>query len=139
MNQSVVQDWLAELTYKQQTVLLTAIRGCDGVGKEDISKKFVRKYRSIVLKNAAPGDGPDTFMKTNIGSQEIESFVEHLDHYPMHWLFHFIHAVEIVGYKHPNREIANWSECLYKMIVSALHMRPETEKEMDIRLADAIV
>lgn len=53
----VVRPWLADLTYKQQTVLLSAIRGCDGAAKEDMNKKFVRAYRSVLLHNAAPRPG----------------------------------------------------------------------------------
>lgn len=35
---SVVKLWVSELSFKQQTVLLSALRGCDGRSKKDISK-----------------------------------------------------------------------------------------------------
>jgi len=43
----VVQKWVFtdNISLKQQTVLLSALRGCDGQSKYDISKKFVRKNK----------------------------------------------------------------------------------------------
>ena len=29
-NKSVLQDWMLDISFKQQTVVLTALRGCDG-------------------------------------------------------------------------------------------------------------
>lgn len=130
----VVRPWLCDLTYKQQTVLLSAIRGCDGAGKEDLSKKFVRAYRSVLLFNAAPGAGQ--FMHPSIQVEDIEKFLNSLDHYPMHWLMHFTHAVEIVGYNHPQKDIRNWWYNLYLGIVSALHLLPESFSENNARLQD---
>jgi hypothetical protein len=136
MSDCVVQDWLKDLTLKQQTVLLSAIRGCDGVAKEDISKKFVRVYRSLILKDAYPTKKVGTFMNDVILSKEVVDFGKQLDHYPMHWLMHFIHAIEIVGYEHPEQAIRqNW-RFIYFHIVNSLHMNPETQEEMRERLQD---
>ena len=135
---SVVHDWLSKLTFKKQTVLLTAIRGCDGIGKHDPSKKFIRKYRSVILHNAVPNDPESMFMIVNITKDEIYEFTKQMDHYPMHWLFHFIHAVEIIGYKHPDNLTRFWWNDLYKGMVDALHLKPESENEMDERLKDGV-
>lgn len=45
----VVLPWVATLSFKEQTVLLSALRGCDGIDKEDISKQFTRKFRAAIL------------------------------------------------------------------------------------------
>ena len=39
---SVVHEWLNSLTFKQQTVVLVALRGFDGVGKGDPSKPLIK-------------------------------------------------------------------------------------------------
>lgn len=59
---SVVQDWLSELSMKQQTVLLAAFRGCDGLSKHDPSKHFTKIMRGSILKNA---DNSSTFYPAN--------------------------------------------------------------------------
>jgi hypothetical protein len=116
---------------------LTAIRGCDGVEKEDISKKFIRKYRDALLHNAVPGDIRSRFMETSISEEDIYYFTKSMDHYPMHWLFHFLHAVEILGYKAPI-DIRGWWYRLYLKMVCALHLNIETESAMDCRLQDGV-
>jgi hypothetical protein len=50
---SVVRDWVAALSLMQQSVLLTAIRGPDGVPKYHPSKYIVRWYRRAVLRSRA--------------------------------------------------------------------------------------
>lgn len=137
----VVQPWLNDLSLKQQTVLLSALRGCDSMDKNDISKKFVRVFRSIVLQNAAPYDDnvKRHFCKDNLTQKDVKEFTGSPDKYPMHWLLHFIHAVEIIGYKYPIPETALWWRQLYCKLVNALHMMPETERQMDWRLRDGFV
>lgn len=131
---SVVQDWVSFLSLKQQTVLLCALRGCDGVAKEDPSKQLVRFYRASVLLNAAPKAGD--FMRGKPSPGDVEMFCKNLDHYPMHWLLHFMHGAEILGYKHGVRELAAWWRQFYKALADALHLRPESEEWLDHRLSD---
>lgn len=128
----VTQDWIEKLTFKQQTVLLLALRGCDGILKDDLSKKFVRKYRSVILKDAGGGQ----FMEDDISGDDIYNFLKSLDHYPMHWLFHFLHAIQIVGYMHPEKEVWHFWTDLYCDIVEALHLEPELHESMQERLQD---
>lgn len=131
---SVVQDWVGEMTLKQQTVVLSAIRGCDGAPKNDISKPFVRALRAVVLKNAVEGEC--TFMEAEILDKDISVFVKSLDPYPMHWLIHFIHAVECVGYGHSDKAIASWWGLLYIRLCEALHFVPEGFGVWNERLVD---
>ncbi len=136
---SVVRPWLSEhCTFKQQTVLLSALRGCDGVPKSDISKGITRRFRYTILHAAdqSSPSTPGTFMFAEVTSAQVDYFVNHLDHYPMHWLMHFTHAVEIVGYKHPDLSVSNWWYSLYLAICSGLHLNPESEEVLDTRLAD---
>lgn len=55
----VTKNWIKDLTWKQQTVLLTAIRGCDNRPVTDPVKPIIQEYRSIVLHNAVPKENTD--------------------------------------------------------------------------------
>lgn len=138
---TVVRRWLAECcTFKEQTVALSALRGCDGIPKEDVSKKFTRKLRSTLLYPATIHVlNPDVsqFMKSEVTDEDVTQLVKHLDHYPMHWVMHFAHACEIVGYRHPVLPISSWWIKLYfRMMREGLHVNPETIEQLDDRLAD---
>jgi hypothetical protein len=137
---TVIKPWVSELTWKQQGVLICACRGVDGFPKEHVSKPLTRSYRQTLML-CADIDKASTgtsFMSTKpLDYKLIENFLDYeLDSYPMHWLLHFTHAVEIIGYKHPDREVRNYWYFLYLKIVKALHLHPETESEMDDRLQD---
>jgi hypothetical protein len=137
-SRSVVKEWVAELPLKQQAVLLSAVRGCDGKPKEDPSKPLTRAFRSLLFHPADTHPAIGSFM--NSGEPLTRSmdnfFTYELDSYPMHWLLHFAHACEIVGYKHPESEVRmNWI-IVYRQICRSFHMNVETEKELDLRLGD---
>lgn len=140
---SVVQEWLAEhCSLKQQTILLSALRGCDGIAKEDISKTLTRALRGTLLHSAHYGspEQPGTFM--SIAEVDLEEaankFIAHLDHYPVHWVFHFAHACEIVGYKHPEPRVGIFWHSVYFGICTALHVQAESESSCDHRLRDIL-
>lgn len=48
----VFQDWMLQLSMQQQSVLVLACRGPDGVGKFHPTKQVVARYRATVLKAA---------------------------------------------------------------------------------------
>ena len=133
---SVLWKWVEELPWKQQTVLLTAIRGCDGVENDDPSKEMVKSLRGLILKDADPDSGSDRFMNRAREENTVARFMEDLDKYPLHWLTHFIQAVEIVGYKYPEEHIRQeWNELYAKIVEEGLHLRMEHPKSLDERLS----
>ena len=137
MKRSVVQEWISErCSLKQQTVLLSALRGCDGVSKEDSSKQIVRSLRAVLLYSANATDAERSFMIPKEFDEAYANFIACLDHYPVHWLFHFSHAAEIVGFKHPNHGTADVWHSIYMDICSALHLGMESEEDCDLRLKD---
>jgi hypothetical protein len=58
------------------------------------------------------------------------------DELPAHYTTHFMHAAEILGYKHPDAQIREFWFDVYERLVHALHVWPETEAQMDARLGD---
>lgn len=161
----VTQDWTHNIPLMQQTVLLTAIRGPDGIEKYSSIKFLLRWYRRCVLLSAMDKRVlPDPFEK-NGGSftgpsididriefthdhedgpirwqphmdQIVDAYLKSLDAVPHHFQLHFLHAAEIVGYKHPDPAIASWWKQLYNRLVNDMHLHPESEEELDERLGD---
>lgn len=67
----------------------------------------------------------------------VHQYLRDLDAIPHHFQLHFMHAVEIVGYKHPDARIRMFWRCLYERLVHDMHVWPETEEQLDARLGDS--
>ncbi|MHC1599216.1 MAG: hypothetical protein ACXQS5_00105 [Candidatus Methanospirareceae archaeon] len=134
----VFQEWLETLTWKEQTVLVLALRGTDMSGSKDV-KLMTRWLRSIVLKNAAP---KKTFMGEtcfrdvdDIANDNPLSF----DMLPVHFFGHLLHTFEVIAYRHPDPYIHNIALNVYTDMCKYLHINPETCEEMTIRLKDELM
>lgn len=66
----------------------------------------------------------------------VDRYLQSLDELPHHFQMHFMHAVEIMGYKHSNERIRAWWHKTYLRLVNDLHLNPESEEELDHRLGD---
>ncbi len=121
---SVVQDWLLELPFRQQSVVLCALRGCDGIPKDDPSKALVRYYRGCVLNNAFNIGDPErgTFIQRMPTPKQVDEVFGYPDHYPLHWYGHFMHGAEILGYFHPEPGVARFWNGVYAAACNALHL-----------------
>lgn len=62
-----------------------------------------------------------------------------MDQYPVHWLLHFIQAAEIIGYKCPDQNVRNYWKYFYITAVKAMHLNPESEFQLDMRLSDKVI
>jgi len=140
--ESVVQNWISDLSFKQQSVLLCVLRGCDMAAKKDPSKEVLRYLRKFILKDAC---GYGTFMShtdtTDTGLVDkhyygtcFDDMLLNLDHYPVHWIMHLTHTLEILGYKYPDLAKRELFHNLYTALCRAFHLNPETEEELDLRL-----
>lgn len=165
---SVMQDWTTEISMMQQTVLLTAVRGPDGLPKYGPVKYLLRWFRRCVLLSAMDGrvlvrpwdehggsfTGPSCRSWDNVGDpklplctepgnwesamdQWVDGYLRDLDAIPHHFQLHFMHACEIVGYKHPDDDIRGWWRGVYTRLVNDMHLTPETEQDLDRRLGDS--
>lgn len=134
---SVLKPWVSELTLQMQGTLLTAVRGPDNEEKHSPTKQVVRALRAVLLNNAKALGFDDVFMGDGSGvpsEQQVDAFFGSWDQCPLHWLFHFLHAAEIVGYRHPNPCLRSFWSGFYRRAVDALHLEPESKETMQHRL-----
>lgn len=145
MKGSVVQPWVNELSWKEQTVLFCALRGPDAGGTK-ILKGWTRFIRKTVLENAAP---KKTFMQNDpIPDIYMIAMTEPLalDMLPVHYLGHLMHALQVIAYRHPasadksdpNRAPGEIARDAYLQLCDYLHVQRETLADMTIRLADEV-
>lgn len=139
-SESVLHDWVHTLTFQQQALLMTGMRGPDGSNKHNPAKEIVRFLRGAICKPAGDWDG----LNNNDfvwGDYEVfnicaKSFFDDPDAYPHHFIMHLIHCAEVIGYKHPDIQIRhNWN-WFYLKACKSLHMISETMADMDTRLND---
>jgi hypothetical protein len=145
----VFQDWLFDLTMQQQSVLVLACRGPDGVAKFHPVKPIVARYRATVLKAAYLGrpmrvdEGDNTTFMTLIGLSDdrewtaiCREFFDHVDEIPHHYYMHLMHGAQIAGHKHPLELFRDRWLGFYIRACHDLHLHPETQDEMNRRLGD---
>jgi hypothetical protein len=145
---SIQPAWCRSLSLQQQSVLLLAGRGPDGIDKMHPAKRVHVAYRGCVFLAAKYGrellwgERADGFMSLNIfadddlWSDAVEHFLSHIDSLPHHYLMHLMHGVQILGFKHPDfRFRARWMD-FYMRMVEDMHLEPESEEQMDKRLSD---
>lgn len=142
---SVLNDWVHDLTYMQQSVLLAMIRNADGIAKHHPQKELIKWFRRCILKSAfdgrhltipqEPGGGSFTGPVPDI-ERALDSFIWARDEMTLHYFAHSMHAFEILGYKYPHAFYRAFWHRAYLRCVDAMHMLPETEAMMDRRLCD---
>jgi hypothetical protein len=137
MSDSVIRDWVCRLSWKEQTVLLVALRGPDLGGSREL-KTAIRWIRAIVLKNAAP---QKTFMK-EVDFPKLADLAEEqplvFDMLSVHFITHLMHAMQVIGYRHPNQSVAEKALGAYLNLCQYLHLNPESNKQMTSRLVDEV-
>lgn len=138
--ESVIHEWVSELTFQQQALLMTAMRGPDAQPKHCTAKAIVRYLRGVVLRPAGgwSGRNDNDFMwgDWDVFREYMKAFWNDHDQYPHHFIMHLIHCAEVVGYKHPEQHIRVYWHRFYLEACKSFHMNPETEEGMDKRLND---
>jgi hypothetical protein len=134
----IVQPWAASLGLRHQGVLMSAVRGPDGVPREDPIKVLVRMFRGVVLTpHCQDVKLASSYMMPHIREtfQDNSTLVlKSLDHYNLHFFMHFTHAVQIVGYHYPESPVNRDYNNLYHRICKKLHINPETVTQLELRL-----
>ncbi len=65
-------------------------------------------------------------------------FLADPDGYPHHYIMHLLHSAEILGYKHSDIKLRKFWNWFYLQGCLGLHMNPESEQQMDLRLKDDV-
>jgi hypothetical protein len=141
---SVLQMWVMNLPLRFQGTLLTAVRGCDVQPKEwaktgvaySPERRLVAYIRFCFMNPADPreidAEEGAFFMSTPPTPFKPSQF----GHLPQHWYAHVMHALEIIGYYHPNSGIQNQSYSLYEKMVHNFHLNIETKDQQYSRLTE---
>ena len=129
----VLQAWMAELPWKQQSVIFSSLRGPD-LSRPIAVKKLNRWLRSVTQNNADPST---EYMK-KIVLPKIEDLKEEVGYCTMHYFTHLLHALEIIGYNHPEEKTKDIAIRYYAAMVDFLHLNPETKEQLNKRLEDRV-
>lgn len=134
-NKGLVQlEWMGKLGWKQQSVILSALRGPDNHYSPNV-KKISRWIRSITQNNADP---THSYMKS-VDLPSVKECEDELYFASTHYSLHLVFALEIIGYKHPDKETRSIALGYYLAFVEDIyHMKPETEADLDARLKDRV-
>lgn len=135
-SESVVQDWVSDLPFMMQALLLTGIRGADGVHRENSSQPIIKFIRGAILKPDKEIFGnEDHFMWIRWSDFEEYAtwFLKDLDSFTVHFLLRLIHVSEVIGYKHPDRFVRSQFLFLYVKACHSFNMSPESVYQLDDR------
>ncbi len=127
---TVLLDWVTMLSWKQQSTLLSALRGPDLAAP---AVKRVSRWLRAATQNC--GDSSSGYMR----QEELPSSTElelELLFLPTHFTLHFLYGLEIVGYHHPDAGVAEKARSWYTELVQRFHLHPESMEEIDVRLQD---
>lgn len=135
---SVLKDWVMDLPLRQQGTLLTAVRGCDLTPKfplDSIERNVTAFIRNSVM-NAFDEREVDSevgcFMQSRIDFDKLKPSV--FGQYPLHYVTHLIHALEIIAYQCPIALTSTDALYAYNKFVNSLHLNSETKIQMIQRL-----
>lgn len=141
---SVLQDWVMELPLREQGTLLTAVRGCDFEAKTwtntGVAYSPGRRLTAFIrwcfmnpadIREVDHAEG--SFFRSHPPSFFKPSEFGHL---PEHWYAYVMHALEIIGYRHPDDRTRDIAHRLYVKMVHNLHLNPETMDQMITRLSE---
>lgn len=134
---TILNPWVETLSLREQGTLLAAIRGCDMAEKFPLESAELQMFaciRWIVLRPADErevGSESECFMRSiNPDQFKPSSFGT----YALHWVAYAMHALEVIGYQHPDGMISGPCLVMYQSICRMLHVPPETRRAMIERL-----
>lgn len=127
MSRSILQDWVMELPLREQGSLLAAVRGCDLTPKFPLNSPERKLVAFVRWTFMVPADEreidyqPGSFM-SRVPPQDFRP--SSVGHYPLHWVMHVVHALEVIGFRHPDTIVADICCDLYVAFCLSFHVRP---------------
>lgn len=103
MSESVLQPWVEELPWKQQSILFSGLRGPDHGGCP-VTKRVQRWMRAASQENADPSK---PYMsdpgRDNVNPVSPKQLAAELEYLPCHFVHHLADALAVIAYNHPDR------------------------------------
>ena len=132
----VLQNWVAEVGCKMQSILLSGFRAPDQ--KTKYAKKLVRWLRSKCQIDADPQK--QSYMETVfINDELINDAMDELEYCPVHYVHHFADSFAVLAYNHPDDGVRKIAYKIHYLIAEELfHFMPETEEMFHERHKDKI-
>lgn len=130
---SVLQLWLGEIPIRMQSTLLLGLRGPDTHACPNI-KKITRWLRSLAFIPGNPANVTE-FMGLMPGRViEKGPTAKELEFCSQHFYSHLMHALEVIGYRHPDPKIAFRALQLFHDLCALMHLPIEDRQTFEVRL-----
>jgi hypothetical protein len=144
MNNSVLQDWVIDLPLRFQGTLLTSVRGCDDEPKTWTStgvaysptRRITAFVRWCFMNPADPREVDREEGAFFMSTAPVPFKPSQFGHLPQHWYSHIMHALEIIGYYHPDATTALTARVYYGKMVENMHLNVETKDQQWVRLTE---
>jgi hypothetical protein len=118
MGEAVLQDWVTELPLKQQSALLSGLRGTDHAHAPAL-KHLTRFVRAATQRDADP---ESSYMRVGnrVPTADIEREMEWA---PLHFVAHLLEALTIIQRHHPHHECVGFASWALGWFEDAFHLR----------------
>lgn len=130
VNNSLIQDWISKLSWKQQEILFLSLREYDNkINSINPPKSIHYQFHNMVFKNNIMNDNINKI--DNIGEwwNDIVDFTHNLRFYKICYVCCILDAVEILMYFHPDKTIQDYWNRVYTYLVNAINLNPETKDQ----------
>lgn len=131
---TVLQDWVTEMPWKCQSILLSGLRGTDN-GCPPAIKAVSRWLRTVSQHNADPSKG---YMRAEPLPHALELCAE-LEYQTCHFVHHFADALRCIAIWHPDAMVTDRAyEYHYRIAEELFHFVPEEKATFIARHRDKV-
>lgn len=133
----VLQDWVMVLPWKQQSILISGMRGPDSSPPPEV-KKLGRWMRSVAQHNADP---TKDYMRGAgaLPELDVKGLDAELHGQSSHYVHHLADALAVIAYGHPEFETAAYAARRHHWIAEELfHFQPEPAHAFVLRHRDKV-
>jgi hypothetical protein len=133
-NNSVLQSWVEQIPWKQQSILFSSLRGPDQDYLVNI-KKVSRWMRAVSQNNADPSKPYMAIAAAELPA--LDKLDKELEHCTVHFVHHFADGLAVIAHHHPDVNVVEYAAALYFHIAEELfHFVPETRGTFLLRHRD---
>lgn len=130
---SVLQNWVCDLPWKKQTVLIGAIRSPDVLTTLKF-KQVTTWIRSKVLEDA----DPRTAFMRDATLPKFEHVEREFERLPLHCAHHILLALQVILFDHPDSLVQYEAEEWYRQSLMLQHLNPENRGQYEARYIDQV-